>query len=229
MARLPIPARSGAFAHLHPGQLLKIINTHGAQVVDTWAFAVLPNGSINEYSFQFRYLSMCHTRSALAKLTLSTNDTLLDNARQPMLTLVEDTSGGVHDLLFAACDSHRYEQLGVKGFHESCADNLQKQLDEALNSFRVMSNGFLSGAVASAGLVTDRWTPDPLNLFMNVAVKAAEDGKGGSVSLAAPSCPRGGYVVLRAEIECMVIMSACPMDLTSMYETRGAEFEVLYA
>jgi len=170
--------------------------------------------------------SLCHTRTALSKLTLGVNDTLRDNARQPVLTLVEDTSEGVHDLLFAACDRHRYQQPGVEGFHESCADNLLKQLDEALSSFRAMSKGFLSGVVASAGLATDRWTPDPLNLFMNVPVKAAEDGKGGKMSLAAPSCPKGGYIVLGAEFECVAIMSACPMDLTSIYETKGGKFEV---
>jgi uncharacterized protein YcgI (DUF1989 family) len=42
-----------------------------------------------------------------------------------------------------------------------------------------------------------------------------------------PAAQKGGYVVLRAEVECMVIMSACPMDLKSIYETKGAEFEVL--
>jgi uncharacterized protein YcgI (DUF1989 family) len=119
MARLPILARSGAFVRLHPGKLLKIINTHGTQMVDTWAFTSLPNDTIKESSFKFKYLSMCHTRSALSKLTLNTNDALLDNVRQPMLTLVDDTSGGVHDLLFAACDPHRYEQLGLKWFHGS--------------------------------------------------------------------------------------------------------------
>jgi uncharacterized protein YcgI (DUF1989 family) len=90
-----------------------------------------------------------------------------------------------------------------------------------------MSEGSLSGAITSASLATGSWTPDPLNLFMNMPVKALGDGKGGKTCLAAPSCPKGGYVVLRAEVECMVILSACPMDLKSIYETKGAEFEVL--
>ncbi len=211
---------------MQPGQLFKIINTHGTQVVDTWAFTILRNASIKYSSFQFRYLSMCHTRSALSRLTLHTNDTLLDNAREPMLTLVEDTSGGVHDLLFAACDSHRYDQLGVKGFHDSCANNLGTQLGGALKSFGENPNRLLSGAIASASLITDTWTPDPLNLFMNIPVEVVEDGHGGKTRLAAPNCPKGGYVVLKSKVECIVVMSACPMDLTSIYETKGAEFEI---
>ncbi|CAM6125683.1 unnamed protein product [Calypogeia fissa] len=204
MARVPIPARSGAFVNLKPGQRLKIVNTHGTQVVDTWALSALADDyHATTATSRSRYLSMCHTRTALGKLSVATNDILRDNIREPMLKLIEDTSGGVHDLLFAACDAHRYAQLGVDG-----------------KAGRKGSR--------SIGLL-DTWIPDPLNLFMNVPVTAVEAGKGGKVSLAAPTCPIGGYVVLRAETECVVIMSACPMDLTTVYETRGAEYEILDA
>ena len=33
-----IPARLGKAAKLNKGQSVKLINTHGSQVVDTWAF-----------------------------------------------------------------------------------------------------------------------------------------------------------------------------------------------
>ena len=64
---------------------------------------------------------------------------------------------------------------------------------------------------------------------MNVLVTALEEGRGGKLPLAAPTCPRGGYAVLRAEVECMVVMSACPMDLgpAGAYKNLGAEFEIL--
>lgn len=45
-----------------------------------------------------------------------------------MLTIVEDTTSGVHDTLIAACDRFRYHELGVvgalEGTHRNCADNL---------------------------------------------------------------------------------------------------------
>lgn len=58
---------------------------------------------------------------------------------------------------------------------------------------------------------------------------ALEGGRGGEISLAAPNCPKGGYVMLKAEAECVVVMSACPMDLNPMYggKSREAEFEIL--
>lgn len=36
------------------------------------------------------------------------------------------------------------------------------------------------------------WTPDPLNLFMNVPVWALAAGKGGELKLEAATCPKGG-------------------------------------
>ena len=51
-------------------------------------------------------------------------DVLVTNKRRPILTLVEDTSPGVHDTCMSACDIYRYRGLGVEGHHDSCTDNL---------------------------------------------------------------------------------------------------------
>ncbi len=47
-----------------------------------------------------------------------------------MFTILEDTSGGVHDTLIAACDKERYLELGCKEEegHRNCADNLVEAL-----------------------------------------------------------------------------------------------------
>jgi len=47
-----------------------------------------------------------------------------------MLTVIEDTSEGIHDTLIGACDRYRYTFLGVAGHHDNCADNLQLALHE---------------------------------------------------------------------------------------------------
>jgi uncharacterized protein YcgI (DUF1989 family) len=51
-----IPARQGKALHLKKGQFIRVINTHGSQVVDTWAFK---EHDLNEL------MSMEHTRSAI--------------------------------------------------------------------------------------------------------------------------------------------------------------------
>src|ERR1700753_3521656 len=100
-----LAARKGASVPLKAGQAIKITNTFGSQVVDFWAFN--PNDA-------FDYLSVAHTRTVLAKVALGLNDTLVSNKRKPMLTLVEDTSPGVHDMLWTACDAERYRMLGAQ-------------------------------------------------------------------------------------------------------------------
>ena len=54
-----IPARRGKAAHMKRGQSIRIVNTHGAQVVDTWAFTA---GMLTEF------MSMEHTRAMLTSL-----------------------------------------------------------------------------------------------------------------------------------------------------------------
>jgi uncharacterized protein len=179
-AVIEIPARRGKAAHVARGQHVKVINTHGEQVVDTWAF----NGQdLGEF------MSMEHTRAHSLHIVPRLGDVLRTNRRRPILTLVEDTSGGIHDTLIAACDPYRYTFLGVEGHHDNCADNLRAGL-------------------AGLGLSTVH-VPSPLNLFMNIPWNPE-----GKLSFAAPSKPLpGGYVMLRAEMDLVIAFSACPQDV----------------
>jgi uncharacterized protein YcgI (DUF1989 family) len=120
MASTDIPARFGASAHLQPGQKLKISNPYGRS--STHGPSHRCPTAAKRKIFNFKYLSIIHTRLALGKLTLAIDDILRDNERQPMLTLLEDTYGCVHCMLFAACDKHCHRQLGTAG-HDSCGDN----------------------------------------------------------------------------------------------------------
>lgn len=131
---------------------------------------------------------MEHSRGAMLRLSPRVGDSLRSNRRRPMLTLVEDTSGGIHDTLIAACDRYRYEQLGHVGHHDNCTDNL-------------------AAALAEFGLVATA-TPSPLNLFMNIPVR--EDR---SISFEAPVSRPGSHVSLRAEMDLVIVFSACPQDL----------------
>ena len=178
-SRITIPARRGKAVSLKQGQHIKVINTHGQQVVDTWAFNSANLGEC---------MSMEHTRAALSRIMVHIGDSLVTNQRRPILTLVEDTSPGVHDTLIAACDRYRYALLGCTTYHDNCTDNL-------------------AAALAELRLQTSE-TPSPWNLFMNIPVQAD-----GSLSFEPPVCKPGDYVLLRAELDCVVAFSACPQDL----------------
>ena len=90
-----IPARRGKATYLNKGQSIRIVNTHGAQVVDTWAFTA---------SMLTEFMSMEHTRATLTKLVPKVGDGLYTNRRRRILTMTEDTSRGDHVTLRAELD-----------------------------------------------------------------------------------------------------------------------------
>ena len=136
-----IPAGRGVAIVLSSGSEIIVINTHGTQVLDTWAF------NLDDPS---EYMSMEHTRSRLSRLSPRTGDKLFSNRRRPILALLEDTSPGIHDTLLCACNKEIYRELGCDDGHRSCESNLHEALS------------FIDHEIAL--------TPAPLNLFMNVPV-----------------------------------------------------------
>jgi uncharacterized protein len=175
-----IPARSGRAVRAARGAVIDVINTHGTQVVDFWALW-LPDLS--------EHLSMEHTRTAIGRLMPRVGDTLVSSSRRPLLTVMGDTSPGIHDTLMASCDAERYRQLGFVGRHDSCRDNFE-------------------AALAGLGLPAPP-LPAPLNLFMNVPWT-----KDGSLRFEPPVSRPGDLIRFRVETDLVVIMSACPQDLT---------------
>lgn len=136
-----IPARRGRAVRLTKGQAIKIINTHGEQVVDTWCFSA---EDLHEF------MSMEHIRPTLTRIFPRQGDDLVTNRRRPILHFEEDTSPGVHDTLMAACDDYRYGLLGCQEYHDNCTDNL-------------------FAGMRQIGLVPPE-CPSPLNLWMNIPV-----------------------------------------------------------
>jgi uncharacterized protein YcgI (DUF1989 family) len=177
--RYTVPAREGRAVRLSKGQSISVINTHGTQVCDFWAFRA---SNLSEL------LSWEHARGGLNRIAPKVGDALLTNRRRPILTLTEDTSPGVHDTLIAACDLFRYVNLGVDAYHDNCADNLRM-------------------ALAAIGMRTME-VPQPFNIWMNIPVRAD-----GSIDWLPTVSKAGARVTLRAEMDCIIVMSACPQDM----------------
>ena len=119
--KITIPACHGKAALVKRRQHIKVINTHGTQVVDTWALNADNTGE---------FMSMEHCRVAWERIGPSKGDTMVTNRRRPILKIVEDSASGTHDTLLAACDCYRYQQLGSKEYHRNCADNFWEALVE---------------------------------------------------------------------------------------------------
>lgn len=162
------------------------------------------------------YLSLPHTRTASHKLVPEVNDELLTNLRNPILTMVEDTSPGGHDTLTAACDANQYAVLGVDkpAEHGSCAENLVFALKE------INERSGLKGAKAIGADITVNIAPTPLHLFMNAPLEAEGDfhddgagAKGVTIKIHEPRGKKRCFVRFRAERDVVVVLSACPMDV----------------
>jgi uncharacterized protein len=193
---IEISARRGKAAFVAAGQVITVINTHGEQVVDTWAF------NRNDLS---EFMSNEHTRAHSLHLVPKPGDVLRTNKRRPILTLTEDTSGGIHDTLIAACDRYRYAFLGVEDYHDNCTDNL----------FAGMRELGLEPAEV----------PSPLNLFMNIPWTAD-----GQLGFEAPPRPMpGSYVRLRAEMDLVIAFSACPQDILPINGKAGKPVEAHFS
>ena len=131
-------------------------------------------------------------------IALTAGNRLWSNRSNPMLAIVEDTAGR-HDFLLTPCSEatfrHFYPEQPV---HRGCFGNL-------------------SEALAPYGVAPDM-IPCAFNLFMNVAVAA--DGR---VSVEPPTSRAGDFVVLRAEMDLIVGLTAC-----SAYASNGGSFKPIH-
>ena len=136
-----IPAGGAVAIRLQGRQAVKLINTFGSQVVDTWYLAA------NDTT---EFVSVEHTRRMLGRLFPREGDRLYSNRRNAMLFLERDTSPSNHDMLLACCDSWLYSFYGCPPGHANCRDNF-------LDALRRHN-------------VTPRHVPNPLNFWMNVRI-----------------------------------------------------------
>ena len=97
------------------------------------------------------------------------------------------TSISRHDILFAACDPRRYRDDYGLDSHANCREALTE-------------------ALSAHGIGFDQ-IPDPVNWFMNVALKAR-----GELEIRESLAERNDYVLLEALADTLIGVSACPQD-----------------
>lgn len=148
------------------------------------------------------FTSPIHTLVSIGSLFPKLGDTLRSNRRRPIVEIVKDDTGK-HDMLIAACDPWRYEyDFNVKG-HRSCADNYL----EVLAPWRIERHQL----------------PHVFDFFQNMSYP---DGK---VTFGESLAKPGDTLELRALMNLVAAVSACPMDLNpiSGYKTHDLALEVL--
>ncbi len=139
---ITVPGGGGRAVRLSEGEAVRLVNTPGSQVVDTWAVMADDPSEV---------MSVEHTRRMTAHLHPVEGDVFFSNRRTPMLRLEEDRTAATHDTIVACCDSWLYRHYGAAEGHANCHDNFLAALEEI-------------------GVQPDR-VPNPLNLWMNVPVE----------------------------------------------------------
>lgn len=129
-------------------------------------------------------------------LHLSTGNRLWSNRSNPMLSIVEDTVRR-HDFLLTPCSTATFEHFYPdKPVHRGCFGNLAKALEPY-------------------GIGPDD-IPTAFNVFMNVPV----DGESGLIAVKPPVSKAGDRIVLRAEMDLIIGLTAC-----SAYDSNGGSFK----
>ena len=134
-------------------------------------------------------MSPAHTVSCNASIRLGVGAQVFTNHRNPIFTILRDDVGQ-HDIIVPCCDPERYARdYGIHD-HASCLANLEQARD-------------------LLGLSYDLHGENAWNVFMHNRVTPE-----GAVVTDPADHPAGSTMTLRAEADCVVLLSACPQDLT---------------
>jgi uncharacterized protein YcgI (DUF1989 family) len=136
------------------------------------------------------YMSPTHTVSCNASIGLGVGSRVFTNRRNPIFTILRDDVGK-HDIIVPCCDPERYARDFGQHDHRSCLRNLEEARDLLGETFEVHGE--------------QAW-----NVFMHNRVTAE-----GKVVTDPAAHPAGSTITLRAEMDLVALLSACPQDLTS--------------
>jgi uncharacterized protein YcgI (DUF1989 family) len=135
------------------------------------------------------------------RIYLTKGDLLYSNRSRPMFTIVEDDVGR-HDFLLTPCSAETFQIIYKNAeAHPSCFNNLATHL-------------------ASFGIAPDS-IPTTFNVFMNVEI----DGDG-ALKILPPRSRPGDSIVLRAEMDLIVGLTACSAEMSNNYRFKPIAFEI---
>lgn len=135
------------------------------------------------------YMSPTHTVSCNASISLKTGSQVFSNHRNPVFTVVDDEVER-HDIIVPCCDHERYERDYGLTDHPHCLGNLIQARDLLGEHYEIR------GETAWNVFMHNRVTDD----LSVITDRAAHDA--------------GATITLQAHQDLVVLLSACPQDLT---------------
>ncbi len=176
---IDVPGYQGRAVKIEKDKTFRVIDMEGCQIADMFVI------SVEDHS---EFFSPALTRQVIFRWTPKPGDFIYSNRRRPMLTFIDDTSPGRHDMSFAPCDPGLYIDNGADGSHPNCRDNFYQAIAELDMNMEL--------------------PPDPFNLFQNTVPKADGDFDIGQTLSKA-----GDYVEFKTEMDVIVVITACSADI----------------
>jgi uncharacterized protein YcgI (DUF1989 family) len=181
---------TGWSGELQKGEIIRITAT------TTVDFVCLKKENLRERFDQAR------TKVYNGKIFISKGDRLMGRNNQHMMTIIEDTNDqGTHDLQKGMCSGYRFQLAKKEGRLREYYHRDYK--DEDIPDHGCYEN--LSRALKPYGIEPED-IPNPWNLNQHMII----DGKTGKMEHTTVRAKPGSYVDLRAEMNLVVALSACP-------------------
>jgi uncharacterized protein YcgI (DUF1989 family) len=148
------------------------------------------------------WLSSGRTIDYANTIYVTTGHLLYSNRSRPMFTIIADDVGR-HDFLLTPCSVETFRIIYKhEGDHPSCFDNLARHL-------------------ARFGVAPDA-IPTTFNIFMNVELRPS-----GELHIGPPRSKPGDAILLRAEMDLIVGLTACSAEMSNNYRFKPIEYEIL--
>jgi uncharacterized protein YcgI (DUF1989 family) len=182
------------------GTAFELAKGHQLRVIDPEGEQVADFIAFNRAD-KSEWLSSGRSIDYANRIYLTKGDILYSNRSRPMLTIAEDDVGR-HDFLLTPCSPETFQIIYKNhAAHPSCFANLATHL-------------------AQFGIAPDS-IPTTFNIFMNVEIDA-----NGELKILPPRSKAGDSIVLRAEMDLIVGLTACSAEMSNNYRFKPIEFEI---
>ena len=202
-----MPRNSGASFIVKRGQRIRV---SAESIVD---FVIFNYDNLRERFDQGR------TKANQRKIFVSTGDVLYSKFNNIMMTIVADTYKGRHDLQYGLCSHSTYDlwwqladtetwkpvfaELGIKSRADLPDHGCWENIQDGLKGYDIAPEDI----------------PSPLNMFQSIEI----DANGRLIARMDRDRPEPGkpaYMELRADMDCLVGISACPERTNRGKEVR---------
>lgn len=148
------------------------------------------------------YISSGRSIDYAGRMFLTTGDPLYSNRSNVMLSILADEVGR-HDFTLTPCSRDTFRIIyGDEDPHHGCQGNLER-------------------ALAPYGITPDE-IPIAFNVFMNVDV----DASSGKIEVRPPKSRAGDRLLLRAEMDLIVAMTACSAGQSNNFTYKPIDYQI---